>query len=272
MGTPHPVKAPVFKRIRIAILLYILLFVALGQFLAAHRSTDWDKSLRVNVYPINASGSVASQEFIDALGRDAFGDAEEFLADQAAAYGVDLQQPVRIRLAEQLDETPPAIPDGGGMLQTMLWSLKMRWFVTRLHWSSDSPTPDITVLALYHDDSDGLALDRSTALRKGLTAIANLYAVRSARGANMMIVSHEVLHTLGASDKYDLTGLPIYPFGFADRDRSPLYPQAKAELMAGRVPIRQDAAVQPKSLHEVMIGPETALEIGWIDELPMASH
>lgn len=261
-----------FKRIRIAILLYILLFVAVGQFLAAYRTTDWDKSLRVNVYPINASGSVATQQFIDALDRDAFQDAELFLEEQATAYGVSLRQPVRIRLAEQLDEIPPAVPAGSGVLQTMLWSLKMRWYVTKLHWSSDSPTPDVTVLALYHDEADGVLLDRSTALRKGLIAVANLYAVRTERGANKMIVAHELLHTLGATDKYDLaTGLPVYPSGFAEPNRAPLYPQARAELMAGRIPLQQSAAEQPKSLRSVMIGPETALEIGWIDQLPDAA-
>jgi len=142
----------------------------------------------------------------------------------------------------------------------------MRWYVTRLHWSSDSPTPDVTLLAIYHDSEDGVALDRSTALRKGLIAMANLYAEPRAQGSNRMVIAHELLHTLGATDKYDLaTGLPLYPQGYADPARSPRYPQAQAELMAGRIPLAADKAVQSRSLREVTIGPVTALEIGWTD-------
>jgi hypothetical protein len=257
-----------FKRIRIAILLYILLFVALGQFLAGQRSTDWDRSLRVNVYTVNAGGTAAAQGYIDTLRQSDFSEIERFFEEQAGHYRVSLGQPVRVRLAEQLEDPPPAIPAGSGILGTMLWSLQMRWFVTRLHWSSDSPTPDVTVFAIYHDGQAGAALDRSTALRKNLTAVANVFAARSSQGGNLMIIAHELLHTLGATDKYDpATGLPSYPNGFADPSRTPRYPQDMAELMAGCIPLRDDAARQPDSLDEVMIGPVTALEIGWLREL-----
>jgi hypothetical protein len=67
-----------FKRIRIAILLYILLFVALGQFLAGQRSTDWDRSLRVNIYTVNASESAAVQTYIDTLRQSDFGEIDRF--------------------------------------------------------------------------------------------------------------------------------------------------------------------------------------------------
>ena len=46
-----------FKAIRIAILLFILFFVAAGTWLAQSRSTDWNNSLWVKVYPINADSS-----------------------------------------------------------------------------------------------------------------------------------------------------------------------------------------------------------------------
>ncbi|MFP6827897.1 MAG: hypothetical protein VCC36_02420, partial [Gammaproteobacteria bacterium] len=56
-----------FKRIRVAILLYILAFIALGNFLAAARSTDWDETLWVDVYPINADVSARTQAYVDGL-------------------------------------------------------------------------------------------------------------------------------------------------------------------------------------------------------------
>ena len=78
------------------------------------------------------------------------------------------------------------------------------------------------------------------------------------------MIAHELLHTLGATDKYDLqTNQPCFPHGFAEPDREPRYPQALAELMGGRIPISSDEAQTPESLRQVVVGPATAAEIGW---------
>jgi hypothetical protein len=42
-----------------------------------------------------------------------------------------------------------------------------------------------------------------------------------------------------------------------------LYPQSFAELMAGRIPVSADEAEIPESLRQVVVGPQTAAEIGW---------
>jgi len=73
------------------------------------------------------------------------------------------------------------------------------------------------------------------------------------------------LHTLGAIDKYAPgTNQPLDPIGLADPEREPLYPQTYAELMAGRIAISEASSEIPESLHEVVIGPLTASEIGWM--------
>ena len=54
-------------------------------------------------------------------------------------------------------------------------------------------------------------------------------------GANDMVMAHELLHTLGATDKYDpASDAPRFPEGYGDPRQVPLYPQQFAELMAGR--------------------------------------
>lgn len=261
----------VFRRFRIAILLYILAFVAIGEFLAWSRATGWDDTLRVDVYLLNGGRTATTQSYIERLPPNAFAAVDSFFSDQARDFGVDLDAPFRLRLAGELAEELPPVPDNGGLVQSVIWSLRMRWFVSRLHWSSDSPTPDITLFAIYHEAESGVALDRSTALRKGMIAVANLFASPHARGSNQMIVAHEILHTLGATDKYDpATGLPDFPYGFANPVRSPLYPQSQAELMAGRIAVSQHQAAIPGSLANTVIGPATAAEIGWIDDLDTA--
>jgi hypothetical protein len=77
---------------------------------------------------------------------------------------------------------------------------------------------------------------------------------------------HEILHTIGASDKYDLaSGQPLHPTGYAEPERRPLFPQRYAEIMAGRIPVAENEARQAESLARVIVGPATASELGWAE-------
>jgi hypothetical protein len=79
-----------------------------------------------------------------------------------------------------------------------------------------------------------------------------------------MVLAHELLHTLGATDKYAPgTNAPRFPDGYASPEAKPLLPQTKAELMAGRIPLDAQRADIPTSLRQVVIGPVTSREIGW---------
>lgn len=139
----------------------------------------------------------------------------------------------------------------------------MRWLATRLRWQA-KPSGDIVVFAVFHEPADGVSLDRSTALDKGRIGLAHLFADRAARETNQIVLAHELLHTLRATDKYSLaTNAPSYPVGYAAPDARPLLPQHKAELMAGRIPLDEQHAEMPRDLDEVVIGATTAGEIGW---------
>ena len=84
-------------------------------------------------------------------------------------------------------------------------------------------------------------------------------------GANNVVIAHEILHTLGATDKYDLATLaPLYPAGYAEPDREPLYPQSFAEIMAGRYATDEDTFEMPEALDSVLVGDQTAYEIRWV--------
>ena len=126
------------------------------------------------------------------------------------------------------------------------------------------PSGDIVLFAVFHEPTQGVALDRSTALDKGLIAVAHLFADREAQATNEIVLAHELLHTLRATDKYSLTtNAPSYPDGYAAPDARPLLPQTKAELMAGRIALDERRAEMPRDLGEVVIGAATAREIGW---------
>jgi hypothetical protein len=253
-----------FRRLRIVVLLYVLAFVAVAQFLTAHRSTAWDAPLWVDIYTVDGDGRPATRSYIDSLAATEFAGIEKFFAAEAHRRGLSLALPFRLRIVGTRPEGLPPLGADAGPLETVWWSLRMRWLAAGLQWQNSGPRGDIVVFAVFHAPSTAIALDRSTALRKGLIAVANLFADSTAQGSNEMVLAHELLHTLGATDKYvPGTNAPRFPDGYADPEAKPLLPQTKAELMAGRIPLDREHAEIPTSLAQVVIGPATALEIGW---------
>lgn len=251
-----------FKAVRITVLLFVLFMVAVGTWLTQLRSTDWNNSLWVKIYPINGDGSEISDRYIDGLSADTFEGIEEFLAREVRRYGRTLERPVRIELGEPIAEQPPSIEDAGSRLAVMLWSLKMRWWVSRVAGDQDRIDPDVRMFVRYHSPQRTLPLENSVGIQKGMFGVVNAYSSRKDQGRNNVVIAHEFLHTLGATDKYDpATAMPLAPHGLAEPERSPLYPQSKAELMGGRIPVSRDSARVPPSLRQVIIGPLTAHEI-----------
>ena len=250
---------------RLALLLAVLLFVALGAWLDRARSRDWQDTLRVTVYPISASTDAGVRHYTAALQANDFADVESFFRDEASEYGIALEQPVRVRVSHSAQEMPPALPERPGRLTIALWSLRLRYFAARTAWNDPLPTPDIQVFALYSPLQTGVvAMPDSVGLSKGLMAVTHLYGDASAAGSNQVVLVHEVLHTLGATDKYDpATGQPLVPAGLGEPDRQPRYPQEFGEIMAGRIATSLRDAVIADGLEQMLVGPATALEIGW---------
>jgi hypothetical protein len=257
----------VFRAFRILILLFILLSVAVGTWRAKRDATDWVAPLDVAVYPINGDGSRTAGEYIAAIQNELFVPIEAFLTKEAARYGVRTSwgNAVRIRLAPQVHVRPPAPPRHGNVLQVMWWSLKLRYWA----WRNDTHVgvrPQVKLFVQFYDAETNRVLPHSLGLEKGMIGVVNAFASRSMAGSNNVVIAHELLHTLGATDKYHPRGaLPRHPDGYADPQRSPLYPQDKAELMGGRIPIDASHAAIPAGLHQVVVGPRTATEINWIE-------
>lgn len=254
-----------WRNIRIFVLLVALLFVALNTYFDRVYSTDWNIPLRVTVYPINGDGSEQVDRFIGQLSADRFERLERFFAEEATEWGVTLEQPVSFRSAPQLHELPPQLEHNPNVLSIVWWSLRMRYWAWR---SPDLPgaAPDIKLFVVYHDPTLTPTLSHSVGMQKGLYGVVNVFADRSMVGSNEVVTAHELLHTLGATDKYDPSNnQPLNPNGYADPTRQPLLPQTHAELMAGRIPITRTKSETPESLQRVVIGPLTAAEIGWIE-------
>lgn len=255
-----------FRKIRIAILLLILAFVATDTWLTRAYSTDWNESLHIGIYPINADGSDAAAKYISRLKPEHFTAIETFIEREAERYGRTIELPVKIELAGEVREQPPALNENPNLLHIMWWSLKMRLWVDDATEGIERYEPDVRIFVRYHRPDSVVALENSVGIEKGMFGIVNAYGSRMLTQQNNVIIAHEFLHTLGATDKYELgTGQPIGPDGIAEPEQSPLYPQRYAEIMGGRVPLSEFEAVIPKSLRYVLIGPQTAKEIRLVD-------
>lgn len=252
-----------WRRLRIIILLLVLLVVALNTYFDRVYSTDWNIPLRIAVYPINADDRSATEQYIRQLPTDALQGIEAFFEEEAKQHGLPMERPIRMTLLPPLAKQPPPLDRRAGGLTALLWSLRMRYWA----WRVDDPpgaAPDIKLFILHHDPAVSPSVPHSVGLQKGLFGVVHVFADHGMKGSNDTVIAHELLHTLGATDKYDLrSNQPMHPDGFAEPDREPLYPQSFAELMGGRVPVSRAESTTPESLQQVIVGAKTASEIGW---------
>lgn len=252
-----------FRLLRIVLLLVVLATVAQEAWLARSRAVSWHDPLRVAIYPINGDGSTAATHYVGGLRPDAFRAIEQFFDEEARRHGRSIFRPVEVTVAPALAALPPQPPRGGNALDNLLWSLQMRYWAWR-HDAVPGMKPQVRLFVLFFDPADHARLPHSVGVARGMIGLINAFASNAMAGSNAVVISHELLHTLGATDKYDLaSGLPEFPLGYAEPNRSPRYPQAYAEIMAGRIPTAPDRAEIPESLDQTLIGAATAAEIGW---------
>jgi len=251
-----------FRKIRILILLLILLAVVVNMNVTRSDATDWRDPLIISIYPMNGDGSEATKHYISKMDASDFRSIEKFMSRELKRYDVTLDQPFKIFLQAEITDLPPKIAENRNVLDIMWWSLIMRFWSFQIG-KLDHSDPDIQMFVSYYEPEEHQRLDHSVGLEKGMIGVVNAYASRDMNESNNFVITHEILHTLGATDKYSLeTGQPIYPDGYAEPNRYPLYPQRYVEIMGGRIAKSPDKSDMPTSLRISMIGFKTAMEIG----------
>ncbi len=80
----------------------------------------------------------------------------------------------------------------------------------------------------------------------------------------VMMTAHYLAKMMGAESKIDDKGFPVFPEGYGNPVKDPLFPQLEAELMGGYIPTKKFTIERVKSLDEVVIG--AAFELGWISK------
>ncbi|HEX8757553.1 MAG TPA: hypothetical protein VF745_14545 [Steroidobacteraceae bacterium] len=253
-----------WRALRIGFLSLVLLVVAGQALIDRFSTTSWQHTVYVGAFPVSADASPVTADYLTHLSQGDIDEVSDFITAEAKRYGVGVDEPIALRLYPALASAPPALDPGAGVLTRIVWSLRLRYYRYRM-LAAVSPRPQIAMFLLYHDPALASSLPHSAGLQRGLTAVVHVFASRSQEAQNRIVMAHELLHTFGATDKYDLaTGLPQYPQGFADPQLLPRYPQRLAEIMAVRTPLSPTEARMPDGLADERVGPVTAREIGWI--------
>jgi len=260
---------PTFKSIRILLLLCILLFVAFTSVHQRITTRSWTTPLETVIYPLNGDGYRSTSDYIDSLDIADFQTIDEWLYREARRYDLGLNYPVRVSLGARITTLPPRFPVKPTAASTLWWGLQFRWWAWRNTPSHDENNLSrIRIFVVYHEGEEDKPLQHSLGLEKGLLGLVHAFASEAQTQQNNIVIAHELLHTVGAVDKYDTRGLPSYPYGFADPTRVPLFPQLGAEIMAGRIPTSYTQAEMAESLNEVVINSHTATEINWLSSQP----
>ncbi len=257
-----------FKLVRIVALLSILFVILVGSWMAERRLASWERPIWVTLYPIVAEQNAGIRDYAKRIDADTYGDINRFFARELRLYGVELNPPVNFQIAEVSETLPPLPPENGSPAAVAMWSLKMRWWAWNRQRSDDLVASDIQMFVLYHRPGGPSELKMSVGMRKGMYGLVKAYSGAYHEPRNQVVIAHELLHVLGASDKYSpATGNPEHPIGYADPDQVPLFPQTRAEIMGGRIPLNAFDSVMPESLEKCRIGRRTAEEIGLFDKL-----
>jgi hypothetical protein len=255
---------PRFATIRIAVL--VICLVGAG-FTSVHQrvySRNWNQTLEAVVYPINGDGHLETDAYIQKLTDQDFSIIARWGEREAKRYKLALPTPFNVTLGEQIATLPPPFPDKANTVDVLIWGLRFRFWAWR-NTPDDAGLTRVRMFVVYQTGEDDQPLQHSLGMQKGLMGLVFAYSLDKQTAQNNVVIAHELLHTVGALDKYDGGGGPLMPVGFANPARTPLYPQRNAEIMAGRIPTAPGSSYMAESLRSVIVNPYTAREINWIE-------
>ena len=257
-----------FFAVRVSVLLTILVGVALYAWRdvdSREARKDWSRPLSVAIVVI--AETPLEEGVVDRL-RDRSPTLEARLTEQLRAHGGNLSRPFSFEVfgPVTVEGTPPELPESDGIRDAIGFSWDLKRFSGRANEAAriESRRFDsyIYVVASPPTSAKRKAVEGLSQLG-GRLGVVKVDLDHTMVDFALFVVSHELFHTLGASDKYDDSGEPSVPDGLAEPALEPRYPQRFTELMARHRAVAPGRSVPPESLTELVVGEKTAHEIGW---------
>lgn len=267
---PAPPKRSVFFWIRVSVLLFILFVVvlyALKDLRSRRGRNAWDHTLDVALVVVHVDGTPAVDPDAVRVLEERLPALEERLRVEAERHHPGIVRPFRIRLkGPVVAKSAPPSPASEATVELAKQAARMNAWLREVD-------PQAGVEADQWDSRIYVIVRRPASKQRSFVEgeseqegrVGNVAVELDASMADLtlFVVTHELMHTLGASDKYDANGRTIIPDGLADPSQAPLYPQRAADVMARNRPLSETAEAIPVTLDELGVGPKTAKEIGW---------
>ena len=259
-------RRPTFRRIRIAILVGILLFTAAWGASTSYKRWvrgHWHRPLQVGLVLLSPDGDIDAETWRRGASR-----LSDRLAEEMQRWRGPGEVPFDFSVVGPVawDRPLPFSPRSRSLLDRAWHALAVWRTVREIDRAAGGVAGgfDVRVFVLAAPPvGDQVEFAEGSGALNGEVAF-----VRGSPGGDLSIplqaIGHELLHTVGASDKYDGGGHALEPDGLADPGRVPRYPQDHAEWMVGEVAIGPGRGRLPGSIDELRVGPTTAREIGWV--------
>jgi hypothetical protein len=250
---------------RIGVLVLVLLFTAAWGARVAWLRRErraWERPVEAGLVLLSPTDGVDAEAWrrgADALEQRLAAEMARWRGPGGLAFRVTVIGPVR------WDGALPFSPSGSGPIARASHAVEVWRTLHAVDRAAGGGTGgfDVQVLLLCAPLRDGqTGFAEGSGARGGEVAMVRGSCTGDPSLA-LQAVGHELLHTVGATDKYDGAGHAVIPEGLADPARDPPLPQDHAEWMVGEVPLAPGRGRLPESLAEMRVGPATAREIGW---------
>jgi hypothetical protein len=264
---PPALRSRTFFRVRVGVLLAILVGILLWAWrdVRSRRArNEWTQTLEVALVVVRTS-EVDAQAIV--LLRQRVAVLETRLTEEARRHRPGAPRPFALTVVGPVDGVAPPGIDEDGVVASAKHGMDL-WQYTRDIDARAAYSPAAFDSRIYVAVRAPASRDRQM-IEGDSEEGGRIGTVRVELDASMVdfalfVVSHELLHTLGATDKYDPAGRVVVPDGLAEPDAVPRYPQRFAEVMTRGRPVSASTEEIPASLDELAVGPGTAREIGWL--------
>lgn len=259
-----------FFLIRVSILLFILFVVvlyAIADFRRRKERNDWKRTLDVALVVVHVQGQSAIDPDALAALEDRISALEDRLRIEGERHHPGLGKPFRITLkgpVEVAEAAPSPQTDSAVDLVKQAAAMKSWLHDVDPRAGIDGDQWDTRIyVAARKPASKKQQFVEGQSEEGGHIGNVSVELDASMADLTLIVVTHELMHTLGATDKYDDLGRSKFPDGFVEPNRQPLYPQPLAEVMSRNRPVSDTKEEIPTKLEQLGIGDLTAREIGW---------
>jgi hypothetical protein len=265
----EPRKPNWFFRVRVTLLLIVLGGVLAYAYVdrrqrEARRS--WERTLRVAVIlveqaPLEPSAVAALGLRVDPLEAQLEAEMRRYLPAGPKPFEIALLGPI------VSNDAPPTPPDGGELIEIAKYQWALRRWVSGIDETGKLPTRgfDSRVYLVARPPTDTQRKQvEGTSEAGGRVGVVSVELDATMADLALFVATHELFHTLGATERYAPDGSVLIPDGLGDPRLEPLYPQRRAEVMARHRALSPTQSKPPTRLDELAVGAVTAREIGWL--------